>query len=256
MDLASLIGVIGAMAVMVGAMVANNDIGIFINTPSLLIVVGGSLFAMLTRYGLGQFFSVLGTVKKTIFFSPPDAEVLMQVSVNLADVSRKEGFLGLQNVTIEDEFLSKGINMLIDGVEFEVIEQNLEQDIDLTMERHMMGVNFFKKLGDVAPAMGMIGTLIGLVSMLVNMDDPKTIGPAMSVALLTTMYGSMIANMISLPLADKLELRMNEVSLSRRMSVEAVLAIHSGVNPNVIEGYLKNYFNENKREELVTQSAV
>ena len=256
MDLASLIGIIGAMAVMVGAMVANNDIGIFINTPSLLIVVGGSLFAMLTRYGLGQFFSVLGTVKKTIFFSPPDAENLMQVSVNLADVSRKEGFLGLQNVTIEDEFLSKGINMLIDGVEFEVIEQNLEQDIDLTMERHMMGVNFFKKLGDVAPAMGMIGTLIGLVSMLVNMDDPKTIGPAMSVALLTTMYGSMIANMISLPLADKLELRMNEVSLSRRMSVEAVLAIHSGVNPNVIEGYLKNYFNENKREELVTQSAV
>jgi chemotaxis protein MotA len=123
----------------------------------------------------------------------------------------------------------------------------LRKDIALTNERHEQGASIFSALGDVAPAMGMIGTLIGLVAMLSNMDDPKSIGPAMAVALLTTLYGSILANMVALPIADKLMLRKNEERLNRLLILDGVLAIQEGQNPRVIDSYLKNYLHEKKR---------
>ena len=129
-----------------------------------------------------------------------------------------------------------------------MVRDALEKDIALTEERHKTGIGIFKAIGDVAPAMGMIGTLIGLVGMLSNMDDPKSIGPAMAVALLTTLYGAVIANMVALPIADKLALRMSEEMLNRNLIMDAVLAIQDGQNPRVIEGFLKNYLSEKARK--------
>jgi chemotaxis protein MotA len=123
----------------------------------------------------------------------------------------------------------------------------MQKDIALTDERHEKGAAVFRAYGDVAPAMGMIGTLVGLVAMLSNMDDPKSIGPAMAIALLTTLYGAMLANMLFFPIADKLTLRREQENLNRRLIMDGVLAIQDGQNPRVIDGYLKNYINENKR---------
>ena len=131
----------------------------------------------------------------------------------------------------------------------------LSKDINLTIERHEIGVNMFKAVGDAAPAMGMIGTLIGLVQMLANMEDPKSIGPAMAVALLTTLYGAVIANAFALPIAEKLKLISNEEKLSKHLVLESISAIQSGVNPRVMEEMLATFLPSSKRQNLAEQAA-
>lgn len=147
-----------------------------------------------------------------------------------------------------NNFLKRGIGLLIDGHDADVVRSLLSKDKAQTLERHKTGARVWEALGDVAPAMGMIGTLIGLVAMLSNMDDPKSIGPAMAVALLTTLYGAMLANMVAIPFADKLKLRMTEENLIKSMSIDAVMAIQAGQNPRVIEMMLRNYLPEGARE--------
>ncbi len=179
-------------------------------------------------------------------FKTDNPEDLIAKVVEMADAARKGGFLALEEMEVENSFLRKGIDLLVDGHDADVVRATLQKDIALTNERHELGAGIFKALGDVAPAMGMIGTLIGLVAMLSNMDDPKSIGPAMAVALLTTLYGAVLANMVMLPIAAKLELRKDEEKLNRRLILDGVLAIQDGQNPRVIDGYLKNYLNEKK----------
>ena len=146
------------------------------------------------------------------------------------------------------ERLKKGIQMMVDGHEPDVVRQTLSTEMNLTLERHDIGQKIFKAIGDSAPAMGMIGTLIGLVQMLSAMDDPKTIGPSMAVALLTTLYGAMIANMFALPIADKLALRSGEERLVKSMIIDSLAGIQEGRNPRVIEELLKTYLPGSKRE--------
>ena len=167
--------------------------------------------------------------------------------VDLSDLARKSGFLALEEVDIDNPFMKKGVDLLVDGYDSKTIKQLLNKDIGLTNERHNQGINIFSSLGDVAPAMGMIGTLVGLVAMLSNMDDPKSIGPAMAVALLTTLYGSMLSNMVALPIADKLTLRKEQESLNRRLIVDGLLGIQEGQNPRLLESLLNNNIHENKR---------
>lgn len=174
-------------------------------------------------------------------------EELIANIVEMADAARKGGFLALEEMEIENPFLRKGIDLLVDGHDADVVRATLQKDISLTHERHEQGIGIFTSFADVGPAMGMIGTLIGLVAMLSNMDDPKSIGPAMAVALLTTLYGSILANMVALPIADKLSLRKDQERLNRRLILDGVLAIQDGQNPRVIDGYLKNYLHEKKR---------
>ncbi|GAB1048989.1 MAG: flagellar motor protein PomA [Shewanella algae] len=193
----------------------------------------------------------MGAVKiaaKAFMFKLDKPEELIEQSVTMADAARKGGFLALEEAQISNSFMQKAVDMLVDGHDGDVVREALEKDIQLTEERHKAGISIFKALGDVAPAMGMIGTLIGLVAMLSNMDDPKSIGPAMAVALLTTLYGAVIANMVAIPIADKLALRMNEEMLNRNLIMDAVLAIQDGQNPRVIEGFLKNYLSEKQRK--------
>src|SRR5690606_23046564 len=145
--------------------------------------------------------------------------------------------------------MKKGIDMLVDGHDANVVRSVMEKDIGLTEERHTNAIKVFRALGDLGPAMGMIGTLVGLVAMLSNMSDPKSIGPAMAVALLTTLYGAILANMFAIPIADKLDLRNSEERLSRSLILDAIMGIQDGQNPRVIESLLKNYLHQSKREQ-------
>lgn len=247
MDLATLLGLIGGMAFVVMAMVLGGSIGMFVDVTSILIVVGGSIFVVLMKFTMGQFFGATKIAGKAFMFKADQPEDLIAKVVEMADAARKGGFLALEEMEINNSFMQKGIDLLVDGHDADVVRSALQKDIALTSERHSQGTGVFRAFGDVAPAMGMIGTLVGLVAMLSNMDDPKSIGPAMAVALLTTLYGAILSNMVFFPIADKLSLRRDQEALNRRLIMDGVLAIQDGQNPRVIDSFLKNYLNEGKR---------
>ncbi len=247
MDLATLLGLIGGLAFVVMAMVLGGSIGMFVDITSILIVVGGSTFVVLMKFTIGQFFGATKIAGKAFMFKADEPEDLIAKIVEMADAARKGGFLALEEMEINNSFMQKGIDLLVDGHDADVVRAALKKDIALTDERHTQGTGVFRAFGEVAPAMGMIGTLVGLVAMLSNMDDPKSIGPAMAVALLTTLYGAILSNMVFFPIADKLALRRDQETLNRRLIMDGVLAIQDGQNPRVIDSYLKNYLNEGKR---------
>ncbi|MGO4999396.1 flagellar motor protein PomA [Oceanisphaera sp. W20_SRM_FM3] len=249
MDLATIIGLIGGLAFVGMAMILGGSLGMYADVPSFFIVFVGSLFVVMMKFNFGQFLGAAKIAAKAFLFKLEKPEDLIERVVVLADSARKGGFLALEEAEITNPFLQKAVDMLVDGHEQNVVKQALEKDIDLNAERQEQGAKIFRALGDVAPAMGMIGTLIGLVAMLANMDDPKAIGPAMAIALLTTLYGAMLANMIALPIADKLELRSEEERLNRTLILDAVLGIQDGQNPRVLQGLLENYLADNKRSK-------
>lgn len=247
MDLATVIGIIGAIAIIVAAMVLSGGLGMFVDIPSVLIVVVGSIFVVLAKFGLSQFLGAAKIAIKAFVFKSDDPAELIDEVVELADTARKGGLLSLEGREVSNDFLQGGIQLLVDGHDPEVVRALLSKDMNKAVERHERGASIFSALADVSPAMGMIGTLIGLVAMLSNMDDPKSIGPAMAVALLTTLYGAMIANMIASPIADKLTLRRGEESMIKSLIIDALLAIQSGQNPRVIDSMLRNYLPSSKR---------
>ncbi|RCU45246.1 MULTISPECIES: flagellar motor protein PomA [Corallincola] len=248
MDLATLIGLVGAFGFVVMAMILGGDLTMFFDVPSVLIVLIGSMFVVMMQFSIGQFFAALKITAKAFMFKLERPEDLIEKAVEMADAARKGGFLALEEAEIGNSFMQKGVDMLVDGHDAEVVRDTLQKDIQMTASRHEFGASFFKALGDVAPAMGMIGTLIGLVAMLSNMDDPKSIGPAMAVALLTTLYGAILANMVAIPITAKLNLRAEEEKLNRKLILDSILGIQDGQNPRVIEALLKNYLAESKRQ--------
>ena len=251
MDLATLLGMVGAIGIVLAAMLFGGSALVFVNVPSILIVLGGTFMVVMIKFSMSQFFGAFRVAVRAFVFKLESPQELIETIVNLANVARKEGMLALENEEIENEFLSEGIKMLIDGNKHEVISKVMNQDLQQTVEHHKWGAKVFTATGDVAPAMGMIGTLIGLVQMLSAMDDPKSIGPAMAIALLTTLYGAMLANMVALPLADKLTLRKSEEGRMKAMCIDGILAIQEGQNPRIIESMLRTYLDPKKRGETV-----
>lgn len=247
MDLASLIGILGAWGIIISAMVLGGSVLIFVNVPSMLIVLGGSSFVVLMKFTLSQFLGALTIAGKSFKFKSEEPLALIDQVTELADAARKGGLLSLEGKEVGNDFLQKGITLLVDGHDPEVVRAVLNKDMKEGLARHESGAKIFKAIGDVGPAMGMIGTLIGLVQMLSAMDDPKSIGPAMAVALLTTLYGAMMATMVALPIADKLALRATEEARIQSMIIDAITAIQSGQNPRVIQGMLQTYIAEGKR---------
>jgi chemotaxis protein MotA len=255
MDLATIIGIVGAFGVVMYAMVLGGDITLFVNVPSLLIVCVGSIFCVMMKFGLTQFLGAAKIAVKAFSFKLDAPQAIIIEVVGLADVARKGGLLSLEGKEVSNDFLSRGIQLLVDGHDPDVVRAVLTKDMKQGEARHSWGQKIFQALGEVAPAMGMIGTLIGLVSMLANMSDPKTIGPSMAIALLTTLYGAMLATMFAIPLADKLALRSEEEGTVKKLIIDALLAIQSGQNPRVIESMLKTYLPESKRNETVEYDA-
>lgn len=255
MDLATLIGVVGAIGCIVTAILMGGQMGTFVNGPSVMIVVAGTMAVVLMKFPLTNMLGAFGVAVKAFVHKSQQPSSIIEQSVELANVARKDGLLGLENVAVENEFLAKGIAMVVDGNPPELVSKILAKEISLSIERNETGLSIFKAIGDVAPAMGMIGTLIGLVQMMSNMSDPKSIGPAMAVALLTTLYGAVIANVFALPIAAKLAIRSNEERLGKSMILESISAIQEGLNPRMIEGLLNVYLPENKKAKPVDKAA-
>ncbi|WP_337840388.1 flagellar motor protein PomA [Rheinheimera sp.] len=250
MDLATVIGLIATMGMMVWAMwlSSSGSIGMFYDFVSIVIVFGGSFTAVIIKFTFSQLADAMKAISKAFMFKIESPEELIEKAVQLADSARKGGFLALEEAEIPNPFMQKGINMLVDGHDADVVRGTLEKDIELTYSRHESAIGVFKQLGDLGPAMGMIGTLIGLVAMLSNMSDPKAIGPAMAVALLTTLYGAIQANCIFLPLSEKMAVRNEEEKTNSELILDAIMGIQDGQNPKVIESLLRNYLASKKRE--------
>ena len=229
-------------------MAMSGGIGIFIDVPSVLIVLVGTIFVVLMKFSLKQFLGCFKIAGKAFMFKLVEPTDLIEEVVELADDARKNGLLALEGKEVSDDFLQSGIQLLVDGHDPEVVRGLLNKDLNESLKRHEVGSQIWKQMGDTAPAMGMVGTLIGLVAMLSNMSDPASIGPSMAVALLTTLYGAMIANMIALPISDKVSLRREEERRIKSMVIDALMGIQAGQNPRVIDSMLRNYLPASKRE--------
>jgi chemotaxis protein MotA len=249
LDLATLIGLIGALGIVMASIMLGGSAGTFINAPSLLVVLGGTVLVTMMKFSLGKFLGAASIAVKAFLHRPTPPEQLIETAVELAKTARQGGLLALEDAEVPDEFMKTGLGLLIDGHPADIVRSMLNKDMKLTLQRHLDGQDIFKAIGDVGPAMGMIGTLIGLVQMLANMDDPKQIGPAMAVALLTTLYGAILANMIALPIADKLAVRSREENQSKSLIIDALLGIQGGQNPRVIASMLETYLPKSKRQQ-------
>ncbi|WP_165857699.1 flagellar motor protein PomA [Marinobacter sp. JSM 1782161] len=249
MDFATLFGLVGATLVIGSAIVLGASSQVFLNMPSVLIVLVGSFCVVMAKFSFGQFLGAFKAASRAFSFKLPDTEALINEVVDIANVARKQGVLALEEKEVSATFLRQGIQFLLESQPAETIEKLMQKERLLTLDRNRMGAKVFRALADVGPAMGMIGTIVGLVQMLSNMEDPKSIGPAMAVALLTTLYGAILATMFASPIADKLELRMTEEARMQALIIDAVIAIQEGRNPRVIEQMLSSYLPPSKREQ-------
>lgn len=239
MDIATIIGLSAGSVLITAAIILGGSALIFINVPSLLIVLGGTLAATLIKYSIADLINTITIIAKTFSVKNSSPVELVDRIKDMAEIARREGLLALEGKDHGDEFLAKGLGLLADGVDSSQVVMVLDRELQYSRTRHKKGQNILKGMGATAPAFGMIGTLIGLVQMLASMDDPSSIGPAMAVALLTTLYGAVFANLIFLPLAEKLDLRSNEECLNRELVLAGVEAIARGENPRLIEQHLK-----------------
>ena len=250
MDLASLIGNIAVWLLVLSAMMQGVGIMPYIDAASALIVVFGSLGAVMIAYKMEQvklLGKLFGVVFKPQIF---DYQELIKKLVDFAMAARRDGILSLETAASqeENEFLKKGLMMAVDGNEPDTVRELLEIEIEEMSNRHKANGSIFGKWGGYAGAYGLIGTLVGLVAMLVNMSDPSAIGPAMAVALLTTMYGAMIANMITGPMESKLDIRNSDEVMAMTIMVEGIVAIQAGDNPRVLEQKLLAYLAPGERK--------
>lgn len=248
MDLATIIGIIVAFGLVFAAM--GKDIPMFFDLPSVLIVFGGTIGAVLITYPLGHVLGVMRVMKKTFQSKLDTPEMLIATFVEYATRVRREGILSLEPLLkdIPDDFFRKALQLVVDGLEPQMIQEILETEISCQEDRHALGAEILLCFGALAPAMGMIGTVIGLVLMLKSMSDPSTIGPAMAVALITTFYGAVLANIVFNPMAGKLKTRSKEEALLRGMIVEGVMSLSRGENPRILEEKLNSYLPPKQRK--------
>ncbi len=252
MDIATLLGIVVCFGLMVTAMLLGGSIAAFIDVPSMMITIGGTLGATFTSYPLKDVLGVINVVKNTFLFKPQDPVAVIQQLVQFAQIARKEGILALENEIekIDDPFFKKAIQLAVDGTEPEVMRDILETEIAFVEERHKNGAAMMEFMATLAPAFGMIGTLIGLVQMLRTMNDPSTIGPAMAVALITTFYGAVMANVLFTPFANKLKVRSSEEILVKDIILAGILSIQAGDNPRILEQKLHAYIPPKLRKSM------
>lgn len=260
MDIASLLGIVlGVVMVVFG--IATGETGIagitnFVDVPSVFITIGGSLSGVIGANTVADFINGLKGITLVFKSSEEDPEAAIKTIIDLANVARKEGLLALDEASnsIEDPFLRKGVMLVVDGIDPELVRGILETDLICIEERHKKVIALWEKWAELGPAWGMIGTLIGLINMLKKLDDPSSIGPNMAVALLTTLYGSLIANWLCNPIASKLKVKNATEIMMKEVTVEGLLSIQAGENPRVIEEKLKSFLSPKMRDALSNKS--
>ena len=248
MDLATIIGLVMGFSLLIGAILLGGTLQMFIDVPSILIVIGGSISALFTKFRMGEVFSLIGIIAKAFFNQTQDIDRIIGQLVDMANIARKDGILALEKVKSDDSFMQGAINHCVDGADPDFLEGVLNKDLDYLIGRHDKGIGLVETIGDVAPAFGMIGTLIGLVQMLANMSDPNSIGPAMAVALITTLYGAIFANVVAIPLAGKLTMYSKDERLVRQVIIDGMIGIQKGVNPRMLQEALKTALPPDQRD--------
>lgn len=252
MDIATIIGVLLGFLVVIGAIVAGGGWQTFIHVPSMAITLGGMLCATLIHFSLPQFLGIFSVIKKTIISKIPSQVELIQKMVNFAAINRRDGALALEQEipNLDNSFFIKGLQLLVDGRDSEQIRDFMSVEVQYLQDRHSTGKKILEFMGTAAPAFGMIGTLIGLVQMLRSLDSPDAIGGGMAVALLTTFYGALAANLIFIPLAGKLGIYSKAEATVIEMIVEGVCSIADGDNPTVVREKLQAFMSQGSREEV------
>lgn len=256
MDIATLIGIISGIFFIVWSIVIDGDIGTFWNVPSVVVVLGGGLASTLVGYRLGELAKIMKVTVKAFIGKESRPQDTIKVLVELSLKARREGLLSLESdqENIQDEFLKQSLQLVVDGVEPEVIVESMDLELENMKMRHDKGSGLYKTMGALFPAWGMIGTLIGLINLLKSLDDPSKIGPSMAIALITTFYGSVLANFVCNPLANKLSLKSKEEIREKRMIIEGVLSIQAGENPRILEHKLKTFLSPQQKQEYNKQS--
>lgn len=236
MDIATIAGLVATMFLIIASIIIGGPLDAFIDVPSILIVGLGTVAIMFVCFPGYRVKGAIAITKKAFTQEPRKPEQVLQLMREMSSRARREGVLVLEDMASdqEDEFLKKGIQMVVDGHDPSAIEEVLYNEIDKITERHKDGADFLEQFGTFAPAMGMIGTLIGLVQMLQALDDPSAIGPAMAVALLTTLYGSVLANVFALPMAHKVQVRSAEELNEKNLIVQGLLSILAGESPRFL----------------------
>lgn len=251
MDPATLIGILLSAGLVAYSIMSGDGAGMFVNIPSILIVFGGTFGATLVCFPIANVFGVMGILKKAFMFKAKTNNEIITGMEQMAKRARKEGLLSLQTAAAEvtDEFYKTGLQLVVDGQEADTIESILATEISYIKSRHETGADVLKAAGTYAPAFGMIGTIIGLIQMLQNMDDPSSIGPAMAVALVTTFYGALLANILFLPLATKLQQRSIQEVQQKKLITEGLLSIQAGDNPRILVQKLNGFVQPKARVE-------
>jgi len=251
MDIATVIGIISGIGLILGSILLNSSLLLFFNVPSIMIVAGGTIASVLIAYPLNEFFKVFKIIGKVFFYQLMDPQEVIDQMVELSKVAKREGILAIDRrlKDIKDDFLRKGLQLVVDGVEDANIDRILTLEVTNQQKRHRVGWEIFSEMGKYAPSFGMIGTLIGLIQMLASLDDPKTIGPKMAVALITTFYGSVLANLVFVPMSVKLKRRSQQETLLMQLIIEAIKSIRMGENPKLMEDKLTNFLSDRSKRK-------
>ncbi len=250
MDIASLIGIIMGFLMLVYGIISNHaDVMTYLNFPSAIITFGGALFATMLSYSMQDFLNGLKSVKLVFKTSAMNTSDMIKSIIDLSNVARKEGLLSLEEAAadLDEPFLKKGILLIVDGTDPDLVRGIMETELVSIESRHRTVIGFWEALASMGPAWGMIGTLVGLVNMLNNMSDPSRIGGDMAVALITTLYGSVLANWLCTPVAGKLKAQNAQEMQLKEIMVEGLLSIQAGDNPRVIEEKLKSFLAPKER---------
>ncbi|WP_040725763.1 motility protein A [Thiomicrorhabdus sp. Kp2] len=249
MSFSTLIGLVAGIAIVLMAMAMGSSIAMFINIPGMMIVVGGTVAATMIRYSMADSFKAIGMSFSVLKVSSEvkDFNEIVDITEDLLRLVRGKGVLAMESYEVNNSFYQTGVRMIVDGYSLELVKQTLREKNKLLIEKAETSAGVFRSVGDAAPAFGMIGTLVGLIQMLSNLSDPSAIGPAMAVAMLTTLYGAMIANLFALPVADKIESWAQNESERELLIIEAIESIGQGHNPSVMRDLLAPFLQANKK---------
>lgn len=252
MDLATVIGIAAGFTLLFVSILMGGGVAAFVNIPAMMIVLGGTLAATLINFPMSDFLGVMKVVRNAFLRRASTPEDTIRTLVRFAEKARRDGLLALEKdlKEVNDNFLRAGMELAIDGMDPERIDSLMTMELTLLSDRHRRGRDMFKQMAKYSPAFGMMGTLIGLIQMLRNVNDPASIGPGMAVALVTTFYGTLIANLICLPLAGKLEAISENEMLVKELVLEGIKSIQSGDNPRLVERKLKTFLPPAVRGQL------
>lgn len=254
MDLASLVGVVAGVGLVLASILMNSGLDLFINVPSAMIVLGGTLAATLIAFPINEVMKVMGLFLRVFMVRKSDQYQLIEVMVNVCNVARKGGVLAIESKLkeIDNEFLKKGLELTVDGKDEATVNSLLKREVKQLQNAHKDGWEIFNQMGAFAPAFGMVGTLIGLIQMLSDLSDVSSVGPKMAIALITTFYGAVVANLIFIPMTVKLKRRSATESLEMQLVLEGISYIRKGVNPrfmqDVLENSLDNYHGKKEKK--------